>query len=80
MRETARETEKEIKRERHKKREREIVRKREKELHAHTSRKCRRAESLGVPHSVSQSACVIIILMRYAKFGFQDKPGPSFQL
>ncbi len=40
-------------------REKEGVR----ELHARTSRKCGHAESLSVPHSVSQSACVIIILI-----------------
>jgi hypothetical protein len=48
--------------EREKERERE--RERERELHAHASRKCGHAESLSIPHSVSQSACVIIILIK----------------
>jgi hypothetical protein len=33
-------------------------------MHLCTSRKCGYAESLSVPQSVSQSACVIIILIR----------------
>jgi hypothetical protein len=48
------------------------VRKRERELHAHASLSFflslsdlrQHARTLSVPHSVSQSACVIIILMR----------------
>ncbi len=50
----------------------ERVRKRERELHACTSRKCWRALSIPAGmlkafliHSVSQSACVIIILIRF---------------
>ncbi len=45
-------------------REREKKREKERELHARPSRKCGHAESLSVPHSFSQSACVIIISIR----------------
>ena len=44
---------------REREREREKEGGREGEMHARASRKCGRA--LSVPHSVSQSACVIII-------------------
>ncbi len=40
----------------------ERVSKRERELHARASRKC--GCGLRVPHSVSQSACMIIILIK----------------
>jgi hypothetical protein len=55
-----REREREIKREGERERdwEREIERGRERELHAHACRKC--GHVLSVPHSVSQSACMII--------------------
>ncbi len=56
-REIKREREREREGEREKERERERERERKREIH------CGRAESLSVPHSVSQSAGVIIILM-----------------
>jgi len=49
-----RERERESERERERERWNERVRKMERELHAHASRKCRRA--LSVPHSVSHHA------------------------
>jgi hypothetical protein len=66
-----RERERERERERDGGKEGERVRKKERELHARTSRKCGHAESLSVPQSVSQSACVIMTLISgqcYKKF------------
>jgi hypothetical protein len=58
-REGGRETEREI--------ERECEKEGERELQACTSRKCGHAESLSIPHSVSQSACMIIILILFSQ-------------
>jgi hypothetical protein len=59
--ERERERERKKERERERKKERERERERERELHARTSGKC--GHALSIPHSASQSACIIIILM-----------------